>query len=146
MQIETARFGQIEVDSSKIISLDQGLIGFPEERRFCILEDERWGPLRWLQSVERPELAFLVVNPYEFFVDYEVLIDDEVAKILHAAEDRARRTLQQHAQQLYKLAQALCQRESLDEQEVAELIGPSVQQMPERSRTAGPSQVASVRE
>jgi len=91
MQIETSRFGQIEVDSSRIINLDQGLIGFPEERRFCLLEDERWGPLRWLQSVERPGLAFLVVNPYEFFADYEVIIEDGVAEdmALERPEDAA---------------------------------------------------------
>jgi flagellar assembly factor FliW len=80
MQIETLRFGQIEVQQSLLVDLDEGLIGFPEERRFCILEDDRWGPMRWLQSVDRPDLAFLVVNPYEFFAGYEVLIEDDLAE------------------------------------------------------------------
>ncbi len=74
------------------------------------------------------------------------MIDEEVAKTMHAAEDRAQHTLKQHAQQLDKLAGALCERESLDEQDAADRIGPSVQQMADHSRATGPSRVASVRE
>ncbi len=33
-----------------------------------------------MQCVERPELAFLVVGPHEFFADYEVYLGDDTAK------------------------------------------------------------------
>jgi ATP-dependent Zn protease len=65
---------------------------------------------------------------------------------LHAAEDRAKRTLQQSAGKLSTLAEALVERESLDEEEIRDLIGPSVQQAAERSAPTGSVQVASVRE
>jgi cell division protease FtsH len=74
------------------------------------------------------------------------VIDEEVAKVLHAAEDRAKRTLQQHAGKLRKLAETLLEREVLDEKELRELIGPSVNDGKEPARSAGSAQVASVRE
>jgi cell division protease FtsH len=72
------------------------------------------------------------------------VIDEEVAKILHAAEDRAKRTLEQHSAQLTDLAEALLAREVLDESEIAALIGPSVQQLSDRATPAGVAQVAVV--
>jgi cell division protease FtsH len=52
------------------------------------------------------------------------VIDEEVAKILHAAADRARRVLADHHEQLTALAEALLEREELDELEIAEILGP----------------------
>jgi cell division protease FtsH len=74
------------------------------------------------------------------------IIDEEVAKILHTAEDRAKRTIQQHQDKLNALADALIERETLDESEIREIIGPSVNKSKDRGVTVGPAQVASVRE
>jgi cell division protease FtsH len=108
---------------------------------------ERLGPVAYHTSEDHPFLGREIAQHQRQFSEHTAqVIDEEVARILHTAEDLARRTLQQHAQQLDKLADTLCDRESLDEQEVAELIGPSVQQMADHSRASGPSQVASVHE
>ncbi len=108
---------------------------------------ERIGPVAYHTSEDHPFLGREIAQHQRQFSEHTAqVIDEEVAKILHAAEDRAQRTLQQYGQQLNKLADALCERESLDELEVAELIGPSVQQTADSSRAAAPSQVASVRE
>jgi cell division protease FtsH len=72
------------------------------------------------------------------------VIDEEVAKILHTAEDRAKRTLEQHSAQLTDLAEALLAREVLDESEIAAVIGPSVQQLNDRDTDVRASQVAAV--
>jgi cell division protease FtsH len=69
------------------------------------------------------------------------VIDEEIAKILHAAEDRAKRTLEQHSAQLTEIAEALLAREVLDESEIAALIGPSVQQLSDRSANVAAAQV-----
>jgi cell division protease FtsH len=74
------------------------------------------------------------------------VIDEEIAKILHTAEDRAKRTLQQYTGKLNALAEALLEREVVDEDEIRELIGPSVHHMADRSAPTSPAQVASVRE
>jgi flagellar assembly factor FliW len=79
MVVQTSRFGEVEVDAARIIELEGGLLGFPQERRYCLLEAKAGSPFQWMQSVERPELAFLVVGPHEFFADYEVFLGDETA-------------------------------------------------------------------
>ena len=72
--------------------------------------------------------------------------DEEVARFLHSAEDLAKRTLQQNLGKLNTLAAALLERETLDDDEITGLIGPSVNESKERSIPVGPAQVASVRE
>ena len=79
MLIQTLRFGEIEVDDSRLILLEQGLLGFPEDHQYCLLDTRPDSPLRWLQSAERPELAFLVVDPYDCFTGYEIDVEDAVA-------------------------------------------------------------------
>jgi len=91
MVIQTARFGEIDIDPEGIINIEEGLLGFPEENRFCLLETKPGSPFRWFQAVDRGELAFLVINPYDFFSDYEIFLEDEVAEemMLAKPEDAA---------------------------------------------------------
>jgi len=64
-----------------------GLAGFPEARRFVL---SKWGgddsPFSLMQSLEDPELAFLVVPPAVFFPDYQPEIDDETAARLNISD------------------------------------------------------------
>ena len=52
MLIQTSRFGEIEVEENQIISLPSGLVGFSEDRRFVIREDDAAAPFLWLQAVD----------------------------------------------------------------------------------------------
>lgn len=71
MKIENSKLGEIEVDEGKIIRLDEGLPGFADARQ-CVLVDTRPGSaFKWLLFVDRPELAFVVADPFCFFPDYE---------------------------------------------------------------------------
>ncbi len=108
---------------------------------------ERLGPVAYHVSEDHPFLGREIAQHERQFSEHTAqVIDEEVAKVLHAAEDRAKRTLQQHAGKLRKVAETLLEREVLDERELRELIGPSVNDGKERARSAGPAQVASVRE
>jgi cell division protease FtsH len=108
---------------------------------------ERLGPVAYHISEDHPFLGREIAQHERQFSEHTAqVIDEEVAKIMHAAEDRAKRTLQQHSGKLRKLADALLAREVLDEDELRELIGPSVNEGKEHARSAGSAQVASVRE
>jgi len=72
MFIQTTRFGQIEVDDSRLIEFPRGLLGFTRHRRYALLQPSEDGPFFWLQSVEAPELAFVVTDPRLFVADYEL--------------------------------------------------------------------------
>jgi len=68
--IETSRFGEIEVDENRIIHFPEGILGFPQEKKFVILEHKPGSPFCWLQSVNSPELAFVMMNPLMVKKDY----------------------------------------------------------------------------
>jgi cell division protease FtsH len=87
---------------------------------------ERLGPVAYRTSEEHPFLGKEIYEQREFSEHSAQLIDEEVARILHAAADRANRLLTQHRAELEKLADALEQQEVLDESEIEVLLGPSI--------------------
>ena len=68
IKFESARFGTLEVPASSIITIVGGVIGFPDLNRYTLLEYTP--PFSWLHSIDRPELAFVVVNAAEFGDEY----------------------------------------------------------------------------
>jgi flagellar assembly factor FliW len=89
MLIETMRFGSIEVDEGKLITFPDGVLGFPKHHRFALLQTSPDPALFWLQSVEDPDLAFVVCDPLLFVPDYQVPIrkDDLESLGLHEASE-----------------------------------------------------------
>ena len=69
-KIETSRFGKIEIEKKRIITFPEGLIGFPDEKEYAILEHKPGSPFFWLQSMEQPELAFVMTDPFLLKQDY----------------------------------------------------------------------------
>jgi flagellar assembly factor FliW len=65
--IRSTRFGNLEVPASSIIEFPSGLIGFPSAQRFVMFEHKP--PFSWLHSADDPNLAFVVVDGFEFGPD-----------------------------------------------------------------------------
>lgn len=82
MLIETTRFGRLEINEERIIRFSDGLLGFPGERRFALIETAPDAVFFWLQSVDEPELAFVVCDPLAFFPDYRVQIRSDDLRML----------------------------------------------------------------
>lgn len=80
--IHSTRFGTIEVDEEATITFSQGLFGFENYRRFVVLSIDEKSPFRWLQSLEEPSLAFVVIEPRHFMPDYAPIISDADADAL----------------------------------------------------------------
>ena len=72
MLVQTTRFGPIEVPEEKQIHLQKPVLGFEELSVFFLVEQDEFRPFMWLQSAEREELAFLVVNPVLVCPDYRI--------------------------------------------------------------------------
>ena len=72
MRISTRAFGPIEVDETQLITLTEPMPGFAHCRRFAVLEPDPETPVKWLQSVEREDVCFLVADPKPFFPDYRL--------------------------------------------------------------------------
>lgn len=89
MNINTSRFGEIEVKETDLINMPEGLIGFPELNQFVLLDHDTDSPFKWLQSTVDGEMAFVVISPLSFRPDYMVEVtEEEVANLkLTNAED-----------------------------------------------------------
>lgn len=72
MKLITKHFGEIEIDENKIINFIDGIPGFDDQKRFVIIDNpDESVPFKWLQSIDEPELAFVIINPFVFKDDYE---------------------------------------------------------------------------
>lgn len=88
MLMDTTRFGTIEVDEDKLITFDQGLLGFPQHQRFALIQTSSDPVFFWLQSAKAANLAFVVCDPRAFAPDYQVSIrKDEISNLSLAHED-----------------------------------------------------------
>ncbi|WP_312668487.1 flagellar assembly protein FliW [Tissierella praeacuta] len=77
MKIRTKNFGEVEIEKDKIIYFQEGIPAFEEEKEFVlILNEDKESPFHSLQSVNKEELSFIVVNPFEIFDDYDILLPD----------------------------------------------------------------------
>ncbi len=72
MKCSSARFGSFEVPDDRVLRFPSGLLGFPDQQRYVILDHDTEAPFRWLQSVEEPGLAFVILDPTTFYSDYHV--------------------------------------------------------------------------
>ena len=90
MKLKTKNFGELEVEEDKIITFNQGIPGFNELKEYIIINDEEAdSPFCWLQSIEEPELAFVLINPFIICPDYNPnLPDAEVEKLGEATPDQ----------------------------------------------------------
>ena len=87
--VKTKRFGVLEIEEDQVIIFPEGLPGFPEQRRFVLLDLQQGSPLKFLQSVDDPDLSFLVAEPLTFFPEYRVLVrPEDLAPIALDAPER----------------------------------------------------------
>jgi flagellar assembly factor FliW len=89
MLIQTTRFGPIEIDGERVITFREGLLGFPQHQRFALIQTSPEPVFFWLQSVDDPNLAFVVCDPLAFVPDYRAGIrpDDLAALQMNGLED-----------------------------------------------------------
>jgi flagellar assembly factor FliW len=68
--IPSSRFGDLVVPSDSIIEFPSGLIGFPRAKRYVMIDHKP--PFSWLHSADDPNLAFVVVDGFEFGQAYDL--------------------------------------------------------------------------
>ena len=86
LKVKTSRFGEIEVEPSKVITMPHGMIGFPEERRFVLLHHGENSPFHWLQSLDREDLAFVCVSPLLFDPKYQVALGGADTRLMQVKD------------------------------------------------------------
>lgn len=87
-KINTTRFGEIEIDEKKTVHFPDGLLGFPDKKNYFIMEHKKGSPFLWLQSMDSPDLAFVMVNPFLLDGDYlKALSKDEETLLKNEHDD-----------------------------------------------------------
>ncbi len=82
MKIDTVRFGEIDVEETRIFDFVLPIIGFDKLKKFVILDPNKDSLFKWLQSVEDATLAFPIISVSALEYDYTIDIADNVIEAL----------------------------------------------------------------
>ncbi|HOA80254.1 MAG TPA: flagellar assembly protein FliW [Defluviitaleaceae bacterium] len=84
MILNTKHFGQIQIQEDKILIFEEGIPGFPNNKKYVLICDEENedSPFCWLQSVEDENIAFALLNPTKIYSNYSPKVDDDLIKSL----------------------------------------------------------------
>ncbi len=89
MTVKTKPFGTIEVDERQKLHFPYGILGFENLKNYVLL-DATQTPFYWLQSLDEPDIAFVLIDPTFFKPDYtHDLPQEDLEEIgLAAGDDR----------------------------------------------------------
>ncbi|WMM24212.1 flagellar assembly protein FliW [Tissierella sp. MB52-C2] len=65
----------MKIEKEKIIHFPEGIPAFEEEKEFVIILNHD-SPFSYLQSVKDKDLSFIIINPFEIFNDYDIIIPE----------------------------------------------------------------------
>lgn len=86
MEKINTRFGEVEYDPENLLHFPAGLIGLPNLRNFVVMPNKKQGPLFWIQSIDDQDIAFVLTDPTNFFLDYRVIPDTAERQSLNIDE------------------------------------------------------------
>ncbi|MCM3602652.1 flagellar assembly protein FliW [Robertmurraya korlensis] len=91
MIINTKYHGEYETSDGEVLHFPKGIPGFPDEKQFVIIPLEADDTFMILQSVKTFELAFVLINPFQYFPNYDFTLDETTIEKLaiHSPEDIA---------------------------------------------------------
>jgi len=75
MQIQSKAYGLIDIEETQILDFPKGLLGFEEHTRWALL-DSKQPPFYWLQSLDDPQLSFVILPPSFFRPDFQLELSD----------------------------------------------------------------------
>jgi len=86
LKVPTSRFGTIEIREDQVIYVPLGLIGFPNQKRYVLLEHKKGSPFFWFQALDDESLAFVLIDPLLFEPGYEFQIGSDDRKVLELSD------------------------------------------------------------
>ncbi|MCL6459839.1 MAG: flagellar assembly protein FliW [Gorillibacterium sp.] len=69
--VESTACGILEVADEDIINFPLGIPGFESSHRFVLIHPSPEAPFSYLQATDQGELAFVVIDPFSFYKEYE---------------------------------------------------------------------------
>ena len=87
MEIETTRFGRIDMDDARMLYAPEGLPGFEGLTRYALVSEEESYPILWLQAADDPDVALPVLDIFNILPDYAIDVEAEELSPLHDIGD-----------------------------------------------------------
>lgn len=87
MQLETKYNGTIEINDKQIITFEQGIPAFEEETSFLLLPFEEGTPFFVLQSTKTVDVAFIIIDPFQYVPNYKVKLPDATIEQLEIEKE-----------------------------------------------------------
>lgn len=82
MKIQSTILGEVEVSESEVLTFDNGVPGFENEKNFILLSIEGNEVYQILQSITSKDVGFVTANPYLFISDYTFDLDESTVEAL----------------------------------------------------------------
>lgn len=86
MLVKTKYFGENDLAEEKILTFENGIMGFEDYKKYAILFDsekgENKGAISWLQSLDEEMLAIPIIDPLVIKEDYNPIVEEELLKPL----------------------------------------------------------------
>lgn len=94
MEIQTTRFGRMEINADTVLYFPNGIPGFEKCTKFKLLHDKDTKGQKscyWLQSLDDPDVTLQSIDPTVLGINYEFKLTEEEANLikLKNAEDIA---------------------------------------------------------
>jgi flagellar assembly factor FliW len=84
MKVNTRVFGEIEIADDRIIEMPNGIIGFPDLKKFALVHNSERedASVAWYVSLDEPAFALPVIDPLVVCSQYNPEVDDEMLRPL----------------------------------------------------------------
>jgi len=86
LKINTSKFGALDIDDKKIISFENGILGFENVNNYALLRIEETLPFFWLQAIDNQDISLSCMNPFDIIPDYNPTVEQSALNELQAEE------------------------------------------------------------
>jgi flagellar assembly factor FliW len=88
-KIKTSRFGEINYKKTDVINFVKPILGFNELTNFVLISRAESEPFKWLQSLENPDVCFVVIDPRLVLDKYYLEVPAHDIKLLEGSENQS---------------------------------------------------------
>jgi flagellar assembly factor FliW len=88
MKVNTKFFGELEAEEKDIIIFENGILGFPDLKRYLMVYDDRNEYFNYLQAIEDVNVCFIITSPFFVLPDYSIDISGDSVKKLGIEEEK----------------------------------------------------------
>ena len=84
MKFHTIRFGEVDIEEDRIITIKEGPHGFPRCTKWAFMPEDRAEPFKMFQSLDNASLAFVTIAASFVRRDFHINVPEDTLKALKA--------------------------------------------------------------